>query len=216
MVKEDAARILVNIKFTQMFLRSAHNVIRILAYEQIDSIMPLCGSDCTKVFIDPFDMELHTAIQKRRHTREYFHEKEILNCFVDIMKALGSYHFSLREHGYVCPLSVFVCGRNFKLMDGNFFPINHFIMCKLDDKSHYAAPELYNQRSVSDGDLININVYKCDVFSFGLTLLAMASLKTDFRDIYDDESLLVNKAKLENEVNSCFSEGYSELLRAII
>lgn len=117
------------------------------------------------------------------------------------MKALGSYRFAQREHGYVCPLSVFTHGARFKLMDSNFFSINHFILCKMHERSHYAAPELYNQKSVFDGDLINLNVYKCDTFSFGLTLLGMVSLKTDFRKIYDEESLLVDKSVLLNEIN---------------
>lgn len=65
-IKEDTARILINIEHTQKFLRSAFNVIRILAYEQNDSIFPLCGVESAKVYTDPFDLDLHTSIQKRR------------------------------------------------------------------------------------------------------------------------------------------------------
>lgn len=166
-IKEEDSKILVDIDNTKKFLYTAHNVIRVLAHEQVDSLMPMCGAELTKVYIDTFDIDLHEAILKKRRANGYFSEMEIWNTFIDIIKALGSYNGANRGHGYICPRAIVLRGKKSLLLDGHFFSLTHYILAQMTDKTHYAAPELYNQYFCGDFDLVNVDIFKCDIFSFG-------------------------------------------------
>ena len=166
-IKEEDSKILVDIENTKKFLNSAHNVIRVLAHEQVDSLMPMCGAELTKVYIDTFDIDLHEAILKKRRANGHFSEAEIWNTFIDIIKALGSYNGANRGHGYICPRTIVLRGKKSLLLDGHFFSLTHYILAQMTGKTHYAAPELYNQYFCGDFDLVNVDIFKCDIFSFG-------------------------------------------------
>ena len=98
-IRPEESKLLHNLEDTRAFLDSAQNVIRILELNVEETIMPLCGSEVTQIFIDPFETDLDQIIQRKKKSGTSFIEVEIWNTLIDIMKALYSYCVTDKEHG---------------------------------------------------------------------------------------------------------------------
>ena len=72
-------------------------------------------------------------------------------------------------------------GKEFQVLDSIFFDTDHFLSAKLRQKGHYCAPEVYNQISTPFIEPMVQNLYKCDLFSLGLTLLEVVFPKCEHR-----------------------------------
>jgi hypothetical protein len=72
-------------------------------------------------------------------------------------------------------------GKEFQLLDSAFFDSDHFVNAKLRQKGLYCAPEVYNQISTPLTEPLVQNLFKCDLFSLGLTVLEVVLPKCERR-----------------------------------
>jgi hypothetical protein len=213
MMDEDAGEVQARIKF---LVKKKSNCITLEGISRLESSQGWCAAVIYELRIDKLGLTLYDMSKKGFDPSE----KELWPLLIGITKALGEYETARLDHGYVCPKSIVFDESNgsYSLLDKMFYDTNHFQGAKLQQKTHYCAPEAFNQISANFRSPVVQSAVRCDVFSLGLTLLTLIMPTFDLAAFYNPQDLAVNEGYLEHIVNSILEHPnqYSELLQSVI
>jgi serine/threonine protein kinase len=164
------------------------------------------------IFLDPLGKNLDTELETRILNREPYLETELQALTHDLFTILSEFQTKGIAHSDICPANIYGTNEAYKLCDSGF--CNQKAASGLKkafffNKKPLLAPELL--KLLVDGDTeTDYNEYKADVFSFGVTLLSLATL-TKPETLYDYKKGTINYDLMDARMKVA-EENYSSTL----
>eukprot|EP01017_Pseudomicrothorax_dubius_P046552 TRINITY_DN8216_c0_g1_i1.p1 TRINITY_DN8216_c0_g1~~TRINITY_DN8216_c0_g1_i1.p1 ORF type:complete len:276 (+),score=30.24 TRINITY_DN8216_c0_g1_i1:165-992(+) len=175
----------------------------------------------TTLIIEKFDRSLHDEIIRRKTQMEYYSEQELWSMATSLISAFALMQKSGLHHGNVCPQQVAISPEGkVQIFDSNilgssplFKEVQEKIESMIQKRGLYSPLVMEN---LNEGCFYHQHdLFKSDVFSFGMTILNASTLTDVLRTVYMWSVLRINMKKLQDllaEIRSRYSRPFCELL----
>ena len=153
------------------------------------------------------ELNLEIIYRKRAKTRQYFSEKELLTIIYSLVDAFAYLESVGICHRDIKPTNLFLL-ENFQIED------EHSAMATIRGTPQYLSPILWEAHVITQVKHVEHNMFKSDVFSAGLVIFQIASL----RDVngFNQKTDQCNGEKLIYEGLRILSKKYSNKVIEIL
>jgi len=179
------------------------NVVRVIGYNSRNE-QNLCSNFYrVSVFIEILVRDLNSDIQDHKMNQTQYTENDILLLAENLLNALSFLQKNHIAHGDIRPLNVFVQDDRFKLTDPKLEvdkSSDAYLKAVLNKSKTLLSPELLAKVPTEKLQHDDVDKYKADVFSLGITLLSVATL-TDPEDLYNYSNGTLNENLLHERLH---------------
>lgn len=191
---------------------SKSNILKFYDYSSISKVDHASKHFKIRLFYDYWEKSLRKEIRDRRNSGNDFSIEELTYLFYDVIEACAYLEEKEANHGDLSPGVIFIDDDNrFVLADRlkskARFPQN-LIDKFLRSEKLYLPPEVFKAIKLRDSKALhNINAYKADVFSLGLTFMEVGNM-ADVTGVYKVHAQEIDRQTLQKHV-SIFENRYS-------
>lgn len=160
------------------------------------------------IFMEKMKCDLHSIIQNRVQKELYFTSEELKLFLKQMTLTLEELEKKSFPHSNLKPCNIL------QTMQG-MYKMSDVGLQSMNEDSDYKAPELMNFPSKN----LNLNYHKCDVFSLGMILLQMASLKSSKElQIFKSNSpdAFRNIENIFNDVKNRYGRIFQKILKDML
>lgn len=162
------------------------NIVRIFGYTSQDKQNFCSTLYKIAVYIETNARDLATELDDRINTRSNYTESDLLLVIENLVSGLSFFQTNESAHKDIRPFNIFVTeGQTYKISDPGLHPQRATGLSNaiLGIGKSLLAPELISEVPAQNFD-VKYDEVKADVFSFGITALALATL-TNPEEFYD-------------------------------
>jgi len=197
------------------------NVVRVIGYNSRNE-QNLCSNFYrVSVFIEILVRDLNSDIQDHKMNNAAYTENDVLLLAENLLNALSFLQKNGIAHGDIRPINVFVQEDRYKLTDPKLEVDKNsdaYLKAVLQKTKTLLSPELLAKvpsEKLQHGD---VDKFKADVFSLGMTLLSVATLK-DAEDMYNYTNGVIDDQILNerlHQVQHTYSDFTFRLIESMV
>lgn len=179
------------------------------------------GTSKIDIFFEPFASSAAIEFGVRQKEKSPFEEEELYTTIIAVAQTLALLQDHKISHGHMTPEAILMSrDGDIKLLDHSLVHKENsaYVACLEGAKSPYIAPELLNLLRENSAITSDVNLYKADVFSLGMTFLYGALLEEP-TNCYNWETREFNEAALAEkikQVQAKYPGRFSNILAQIL
>jgi serine/threonine protein kinase len=179
------------------------NVVRVIGYNSRNE-QNLCSNFYrVSVFVEILVRDLNSDIQDHKMNQSQYPESDILLLAENLLNALSFLQKNHIAHGDIRPLNIFVQDDRYKLTDPKLEIDKNsdaYLKAVLNKSKTLLSPQLLSKVPTEKLQHDDVDKFKADVFSLGVTLLSVATL-TEPEDLYDYSTGIFNENLLHERLH---------------